>query len=256
MDPNPSVSLPKLAPEHTFAMERNVLGNLLQQAILGSGLTPSQIATQVRIPASTLSAMMSGRMIPRKETLESIVEACEAVPMLRFDIRYSWERLRDLQLRSEQPSEIESSETENSDPPAPHSGGVHAGTAFQEKDSLHRLREDAFGYGLKPDPLTATTKEELLELMRDFQIWAGEPSYREIAINAGRTVGASTLCEALDVNKPARLPSLKVVTAFIHGCGGSEEDLTHWTTSWRRIRMGRTQSNITRLPGAARRHAG
>lgn len=127
MDPNPSVSLPKLAPEHTFAMERNVLGNLLQQAILGSGLTPSQIATQVRIPASTLSAMMSGRMIPRKETLESIVEACEAVPMLRFDIRYSWERLRDLQLRSEQPSEIESSETENSDPPAPHSGGVHAG---------------------------------------------------------------------------------------------------------------------------------
>lgn len=77
--------------------------------------------------------------------------------------------------------------------------------------------------------------------MRDFHVWAGEPSYREIAINAGRAVGASTLCEALDVNRPARMPSLKVVTAFVHGCGGEEEDLVSWTTAWRRIRMARVR---------------
>ncbi|WP_425464777.1 transposase [Nonomuraea terrae] len=54
-------------------------------------------------------------------------------------------------------------------------------------------------------------------------------------LSAGKTVGASTLCEALDPNKPVRLPTLKVVTAFIHGCGGSEEDVAVWTTAWRRM---------------------
>ena len=57
--------------------------------------------------------------------------------------------------------------------------------------------------------------------MRDFHIWAGEPSYREIALTADKTVGASTLREALNPKKPIRLPALKVVMAFIYGCGGS-----------------------------------
>ncbi|MEV6867464.1 helix-turn-helix transcriptional regulator [Streptosporangium subroseum] len=257
MDLGLSEDLPKLSVEDSFAMERAVLSDLLRRIVQSSGLPLSQIASQARMPAATLSAMTNGHRIPRKEALESILDACEAVSTLRFDARYSWERLRDLQLRAEQHSETASPEARSPDPLTSHpGGGVSAGAAFRTKDSLHRLREDALGYGLKPDPLMATTKEALLELMREFHIWAGEPSYREIAINAGRTVGASTLCEALDIKKPARLPSLKVVTAFIHGCGGSEEDLTHWTTAWRQIRMGRTQSNLARLPAADRRHAG
>lgn len=247
MTADSSANPPKLTTEDSFAMERAVLSDLLRRAVQSSGLPLSQIANQARIPATTLSAMMSGRLLPRKETLESILEACETIPLLRFDVRYSWERLRDLQLRSEQHSETESPGQGNSDLSAARPGDTSAGATFLTKDSLHQLREDALGYELKPDPLTATTKEELLELMRDFHIWAGEPSYREIAINAGRTVGASTLCEALDVNKPARLPSLKVITAFIHGCGGSEGDLIRWTTAWRQIRMARTQGNVTRL---------
>ncbi|MFC7721058.1 hypothetical protein [Nonomuraea recticatena] len=70
-------------------------------------------------------------------------------------------------------------------------------------------------------------------------------------------MGASTLCEALDIRKPPKMPSLKVVMAFIRGCGGSEE-LTRWTTAWRRIRMTRTTtSNVTQLlPTADQRRAG
>ncbi|MFE0156555.1 hypothetical protein ACFWY5_56175 [Nonomuraea sp. NPDC059007] len=77
------------------------------------------------------------------------------------------------------------------------------------------------------------------------------PSYREIAIKAEKAVGASTLCEALDSNKQPRLPTLKLVQAFIHGCGGTEDDLTSWTTAWRCIRMSRTASSARQLPTGA-----
>ncbi|MEV0230780.1 hypothetical protein [Nonomuraea sp. NPDC050786] len=98
-----------------------------------------------------------------------------------------------------------------------------------ENNRVHRLRADLPGYDLQPDQMRASSKEEFLAVMREFHVWAGEPSFREIARNAGKTVGASTLCEALDANKPPRLPTLKVVMAFIHGCGGSEDDLITWT---------------------------
>jgi hypothetical protein len=91
--------------------------------------------------------------------------------------------------------------------------------------------------------------------MHDVSAWTEGPSYREIALKARKTVGASTLCEALDANKSPRLPTLKVVTAFIHGCGGREEDLTAWTTAWRRVRMARTVGNVTQLRPVERRDA-
>ncbi|MFC3986840.1 helix-turn-helix domain-containing protein [Streptosporangium jomthongense] len=243
---------PQVTMEDSFAMERAVLSDLLRRVVHSSGLPLSQIANQARITTTSLSAMMSGRLIPRQEVLENLLEACDAVHFLRFDVRYSWERLRNLQLRSEKNLGPEDSETGKSGPPSPQTDTVPAEPAFQMKGASPLLREDALGYELKPDPLTAITKEELLELMRDFHVWAGEPSYREIAINAGRAVGASTLCETLNVNKPPRLPSLKVVTAFIHGCGGSEADLVHWTTAWRRIRMARTHGSVPLLQIADR----
>ncbi|MEV4095863.1 hypothetical protein [Streptosporangium saharense] len=221
----PSPDGPRITAEDSLAMERALLADLLGRAVRASGLPLSRIANQAHIRASSLEAMVNGRLVPRKETLESILDACETVSFLRFDVRYSWERLKELQLRGRHdPAETPPEPSGTAPPPQPH-----------------HLRQDVIGYDLKPDPLRAETKEELLALMRDFHVWAGEPSYREIAINAGRAVGASTLCEALDVNRPARMPSLKVVTAFVHGCGGEEEDLVSWTTAWRRIRMARVR---------------
>ncbi|MEU4541592.1 hypothetical protein AB0G15_42870 [Streptosporangium sp. NPDC023825] len=107
--------------------------------------------------------------------------------------------------------------------------------------SQQTLREDVEGHDdLKPNPLAATTKEQFLQCMRDFQIWAKEPSFHEIARNSRGAVAVSTLSTALDPNKPSRLPTMKVVEGFIIGCGGSEDEIARWTTAWRRIRLAKT----------------
>ncbi|GAA3720375.1 hypothetical protein GCM10022224_102970 [Nonomuraea antimicrobica] len=93
---------------------------------------------------------------------------------------------------------------------------------------------DLPGYVLKPDPLSARTPAEFVELLKQYRIWAGEPSYREIVRRARKAFGASTLCEAL---KSSHLPPEKLVRAFVWACSGSEEDLQAWTTAWRRLRM-------------------
>lgn len=93
---------------------------------------------------------------------------------------------------------------------------------------------DLPGYVLKPDPLSARTPAEFVELLKQYRIWAGEPSYREIVRRARKAFGASTLCEAL---KSSHLPPEKLVRAFVWACSASEEDLQAWTTAWRRLRM-------------------
>jgi hypothetical protein len=115
--------------------------------------------------------------------------------------------------------------------------------------------EDLPGYGLKPDPLLAETAAEFVELMKQYRIWAEEPSYRELVRRARNAFGASTLCEAL---KSTQLPPAKLVEAFIWACTGSKEDLQAWMTAWRRLRMkhqrpqGETLAPVTQLhPGSA-----
>ncbi|MBB5780746.1 hypothetical protein [Nonomuraea jabiensis] len=110
---------------------------------------------------------------------------------------------------------------------------------------------DLPGYVLKPDPLSARTPAEFVELLKQYRIWAGEPSYREIVRRARNAFGASTLCEAL---KSSHLPPEKLVRAFVWACSGSEEDLQAWTTAWRRLRMkhqrpqNETMAAVTALP--------
>jgi hypothetical protein len=45
---------------------------------------------------------------------------------------------------------------------------------------------------------------------------------------------------------------MKVVEAFIVGCGGSEDDLAQWTTAWRQIRLAKTRGNVTSLSASRR----
>ncbi|WP_344922872.1 hypothetical protein [Streptosporangium oxazolinicum] len=81
---------------------------------------------------------------------------------------------------------------------------IHKGFSGDVKGtpSGQMLREDVEGHDdLKPNPLAATTKEQFLQCMRDFQVWAKEPSFREIARNSGGAVAFSTLSTALDPTK-------------------------------------------------------
>ncbi|WP_440072706.1 hypothetical protein [Streptosporangium sp. OZ121] len=40
---------------------------------------------------------------------------------------------------------------------------------------------------------------------------------------------------------------MKIVGAFIVGCGSSEDDLAQWATAWRLIRLAKTRGNVTSL---------
>jgi len=114
---------------------------------------------------------------------------------------------------------------------------------------------DYGGQDLRPDPLLAKTAAELVEAMRLYRIWAGEPPFRTMASLGGAKVAASTLCAAL---RSPELPSQKVVVAFIAGCGGDEEERQRYATAWRKIRFANdagsapAQSNLHVVPAAAR----
>jgi hypothetical protein len=95
--------------------------------------------------------------------------------------------------------------------------------------------EDAKGFDLRPDPLAARNPAELMEALRQYRAWADDPSYRQMARQAGRLIAASTLCVALRSND---LPRLNVVLAIVAGCGGGEEDQQRYATAWRQMKRG------------------
>jgi hypothetical protein len=61
---------------------------------------------------------------------------------------------------------------------------------------------DPPGCELRPDPREVQNSPELMGALRRYRIWAGEPSFREMATATGRRVAASTLCSALGCDAP------------------------------------------------------
>jgi RNA polymerase sigma factor (sigma-70 family) len=93
-------------------------------------------------------------------------------------------------------------------------------------------RETEVGGKSAPDPLRAQTAAEFMGALRKYRIWAGNPSYREIARAARPPVAASTIAAALS---GTRLPTLRMVTALVTGCRGGKDDLDAFTTAWRHV---------------------
>jgi hypothetical protein len=91
---------------------------------------------------------------------------------------------------------------------------------------------------LKPNPLTAATPAEFMEVLRQYRAWSGEPPWRTMAERAGQIVVFSTMYTAMNGNT---LPKLHVVKAIIIGCGGGENDLNSFANAWRRIRVGQVR---------------
>jgi hypothetical protein len=80
---------------------------------------------------------------------------------------------------------------------------------------------DAEGFELRPDPLTARTPAELVAFLQWYREWAGQPSFRKMAAQAGQRVSYSALCTAL---RGDAMPGYEIVKAVIAGCGGSDEE--------------------------------
>lgn len=91
-----------------------------------------------------------------------------------------------------------------------------------------------FKFDSKPDPLTAATPAAFIEALRRYRFWAGHPSLRSMQRQSGNAVASSTMHAAMSGDT---LPPLRIVTAIIIGCGGSENDLQQFGTAWRRLAM-------------------
>jgi hypothetical protein len=95
--------------------------------------------------------------------------------------------------------------------------------------------QDAPGCSLRPDPTGSRSAAQLMEALRQFRTWAGNPSYRDMARMCNGRPAASTMCKALSgEGLPARF---EVIDAVIVACGGAEEDRERFATAWRRLIM-------------------
>jgi hypothetical protein len=92
------------------------------------------------------------------------------------------------------------------------------------------------GEDLRPDPGAAQTAAELMGCLRQFRIWSGNPSYRDMAAGAGQRSSVSAMHGTLGADDlPERFAA---IDAIVEGCGGSEEDRQRFSTAWRRLALG------------------
>ena len=95
-----------------------------------------------------------------------------------------------------------------------------------------RQISDVAGFDQKPDPLTATTPAEFIQVLWKFKYWSGDPSWRSMAAKANQLVVHSTMYNAMNGDA---LPKFDVMKAIIIGCGGDEDDLKAFASAWRRV---------------------
>ncbi|MFV2196891.1 hypothetical protein [Nocardiopsis sp. LOL_012] len=103
---------------------------------------------------------------------------------------------------------------------------------------------DLPGYDMKPDPMTAATPAEFVDVMRRYRKWAGSPSFRKMAERGG-LYSAAAFCDAL---KSDRLPRFTLLNAFVVACDGTEGDWQRWLTAWRRLGEGGDDTPAVLVP--------
>jgi hypothetical protein len=100
-----------------------------------------------------------------------------------------------------------------------------------------RVWEDAPGYNLKPDPMTAQSLPELLMLLRRFWWWADEPGMRAVAERSGGAFSKSTVTKLIHGKTGGHPPipplSQKYIAGIIRGCGGDDSETARWVTAFR-----------------------
>jgi len=105
--------------------------------------------------------------------------------------------------------------------------------AIRANGARARPTPDVPGQDQRPNPRKARTSAEFVEALRQFRIWAGNPSFRDMARNCDHQMGYSTMCAVLRKDELPR--RLEIVEAIITGCGGSDEDRQRFATAWRRL---------------------
>ncbi|MEU0570510.1 hypothetical protein ABZ297_34680 [Nonomuraea sp. NPDC005983] len=102
--------------------------------------------------------------------------------------------------------------------------------------------QDAPGYNLKPDPLSAQSLPELERLARDFWRWADKPSSRQLATHSKGAFSHATIAKII-YDKPDKPPlTMRYLLGLIRGCGGDKDEQQRWATAWRLLDQGAASS--------------
>jgi hypothetical protein len=104
---------------------------------------------------------------------------------------------------------------------------------------------DASDTDLRPDPRSARTPGQLMEMLRDRRTWAGNPSYREMASVAGSRSAPSTIWKALTSDE---LPRYDIYVTLLVACGASRQEMSRYVTAWRRLQGLRPPQHSADMP--------
>jgi hypothetical protein len=98
-----------------------------------------------------------------------------------------------------------------------------------------RVVEDVPGHECRPDPLTAATVPELVEMLRRLQVWAGAPSLRKLSRRSRGRVAHSTLSVML--KRSDQLPGYDTLREFVRALGCDDDYTQAWLTTWREFAL-------------------
>ncbi|MFW5420953.1 hypothetical protein J0910_30500 [Nocardiopsis sp. CNT-189] len=107
---------------------------------------------------------------------------------------------------------------------------------------------DYEGYDERPDPMSARSTEDFIELPCQYRHWAGEPSLRDLEYHSGGKLKRSTIQSVLQPSegrkdrkdaarkeKRGNLVGIASVTSLIQACGGDGDEVQRWGTARRRL---------------------
>jgi transcriptional regulator with XRE-family HTH domain len=214
--------LPSRSGPQTVA-SREDFGRELTKTRVQAGLTVEEAAEAAGITARQADAYFSGRDLPPSseaglKTLRSLLAVCAITDLEQV---IAWTDA----LARVWPQAAPPASASGSQPPAE--------AARRARRVPAPVVPDTSGFDLRPDPLTSRTAQDFVDALSQFRVWAGEPSYREMALLCGHAVSAATMCTALGRDK---LPSQRVVLAIIKACGGTPDHQREFVTAWRMLR--------------------
>lgn len=211
-DPRKADNRADFGRELTYARNRAALS--VHEVARAAGINPGKAAGYFT------GGDLPGRCEEGLRTLHAILAACAITdPEQVIDWTYALMRAwSDTEPRQESPPRTRED----------------AGAARQATPAAAPAVPDAPGFDLCPDPLTARSEADLVTVLSQFRVWAGEPSFREMERRCQHAAAAATMCVALGGSK---LPSLRVVLAIVTSCGGTSEHQQAFATAWRRLRL-------------------
>jgi transcriptional regulator with XRE-family HTH domain len=191
-------------------------GRELTRAREIAGLTVREVARAAGLPVSTAGDYFAGRHLPNPAPNPA------AAPLRRILAPCG---ITDAKQLSAWAAALSRARAGTPDP---------QNVTAQAAGPLARVVEDLPGANLCPDPGNSTSPAGLVEALRQFRIWAGEPSFREMERRCDGAVAASTMCKVLS---RTRLPTLPHVLVIIATCGGTDEHRQAFASAWRRLRL-------------------